>query len=175
MAVHYWYYLPYALAYPHHVIIVIAVHFLSFTKFMLFYTGGDVFTADCDQQLMPILEMLYNASRRTSNQIYMLLIILLILSQDSSFNASIHKLVRLVSYFVLNFCINWCLLILHLQMLPNVPWYQERLLHNTSLGSLMVVILIRTVKYNLSKLRVRHKYSICFPTWTMFALLFLKR
>lgn len=43
---------------------------------------------------MPILEILYNAPRRTSNQIYMLLIILLILSQDSTFNASIHKLVR---------------------------------------------------------------------------------
>lgn len=48
-----------------------------------------------NEQLMPILETLYNASRRTSNQIYMLLIILLILSQDSSFNASIHKLVRI--------------------------------------------------------------------------------
>jgi hypothetical protein len=42
---------------------------------------------------MPILEMLYNASKKTSNQIYMLLIILLILSQDSTFNASVHKLV----------------------------------------------------------------------------------
>lgn len=42
---------------------------------------------------MPLLETLYNAPRRTSNQIYMVLIILLILSQDSSFNASIHKLV----------------------------------------------------------------------------------
>lgn len=40
-------------------------------------------------------------------------------------------------------------------MLPNVPWYQERRLHQTSLGSLMIIILVRTVKYNLSKLRVR--------------------
>jgi hypothetical protein len=48
---------------------------------------------------MPILEMLYNASRKTSNQIYMLLIILLILSQDSTFNASVHKLVsKLVNF-----------------------------------------------------------------------------
>ncbi|KAI3847017.1 hypothetical protein MKW92_029432 [Papaver armeniacum] len=86
---------------------------------------------DMDTLLMPILETLYNASRRTSSQIYMLLIILLILSQDSSFNASAHKLI-----------------------LPNVPWYQERLLHQTSLGSLMVIVLIRTIKYNLSKLRV---------------------
>ncbi|XP_073005545.1 uncharacterized protein [Typha latifolia] len=93
---------------------------------------------DLDTLLMPILEMLYNASRRTSNQIYMLLVILLILSQDSSFNASIHKLI-----------------------LPNVPWYQERLLHYTSLGSLMVVVLIRTIKYNLSKLRDVYLHTNC--------------
>lgn len=96
---------------------------------------------DLDTLLMPILEMLYNASRRTSNQIYMLLIILLILSQDSSFNASIHKLI-----------------------LPSVPWYQERLLHHTSLGSLMVVILIRTMKYNLSKLRDVYLHTNCLAT-----------
>ncbi|CAN0857188.1 DYM [Linum grandiflorum] len=86
---------------------------------------------DVDTLLMPILETLYNASRTSSNHIYILLIILLILSQDSSFNASIHKMI-----------------------LTSVPWYQEHLLHQTSLGSLMVIILIRTVKYNLSKLRV---------------------
>ncbi|PIA45068.1 hypothetical protein AQUCO_01700543v1 [Aquilegia coerulea] len=96
---------------------------------------------DLDTLLIPILETLYNASRRTSNQIYMLLIILLILSQDSSFNASIHKLI-----------------------LPSVPWYQERLLHNTSLGSLMVIILIRTVKYNLSQLRDVYLHTNCLAT-----------
>ncbi|CAO2166574.1 unnamed protein product [Urochloa humidicola] len=93
---------------------------------------------DLDTLLMPILEMLYNASRKTSNQIYMLLIILLILSQDSTFNASVHKLV-----------------------LPAVPWYHERLMHQTSLGSLMVVILIRTIKYNLSKLRDVYLHTNC--------------
>uniref|UniRef100_A0A0E0JPB7 Dymeclin n=1 Tax=Oryza punctata TaxID=4537 RepID=A0A0E0JPB7_ORYPU len=93
---------------------------------------------DLDTLLMPILEMLYNASRKTSNQIYMLLIVLLILSQDSTFNASVHKLV-----------------------LPSVPWYHERLMHQTSLGSLMVVILIRTIKYNLSKLRDVYLHTNC--------------
>nr|XP_016444695.1 PREDICTED: dymeclin-like [Nicotiana tabacum] len=96
---------------------------------------------DLDTLLMPLLETLYNAPRRTSNQIYMVLIILLILSQDSSFNASIHKLV-----------------------LPFVPWYQERVLHQTSLGSLMVIILTRTVKYNLSKLRDVYLHTNCLAT-----------
>ncbi|XP_073026003.1 uncharacterized protein [Primulina eburnea] len=96
---------------------------------------------DLDTLLMPMLETLYNAPRRSSNHIYMVLIIFLILSQDSSFNASIHKL-----------------------MLPNVPWYQERILHQTSLGSLMVIILIRTVKYNLSKLRDVYLHTNCLAT-----------
>ncbi|KAJ7954834.1 dymeclin [Quillaja saponaria] len=96
---------------------------------------------DLDTLLMPILEALYNAPRRTANQIYMLLIILLILSQDSSFNASIHKLI-----------------------LPGVPWYKERFLHQTSLGSLMVIILIRTVQYNLSKLRDVYLHTTCLAT-----------
>ncbi|KAJ4722539.1 Dymeclin [Melia azedarach] len=96
---------------------------------------------DLDTLLMPILETLYNASKRTPNQIYMLLIILLILSQDSSFNASIHKMI-----------------------LPSVPWYKEHLLHQTSLGSLMVIILIRTVKYNLSKLRDVYLHTTCLAT-----------
>lgn len=93
---------------------------------------------DLDTLLLPILETLYNASKRTPNQIYMLLIILLILSQDSSFNASIHKLI-----------------------LPSVPWYEERLVHHTSLGSLMVLVLIRTVKYNLSKLKDVYLHTNC--------------
>jgi len=70
-----------------------------------------------------------------------LLIILLILSQDSSFNASIHKLI-----------------------LPGVPWYKERFLQHTSLGSLMVIILIRTVQYNLSKLRDVYLHTTCLAT-----------
>ncbi|BBN01202.1 dymeclin [Marchantia polymorpha subsp. ruderalis] len=96
---------------------------------------------DLDTLLVPVLEVLYNASRCNSNQIYMLLIVLLILSQDASFNACIHKL-----------------------MLPGVPWYKERLLPRTSLGSLMVVILIRIVKENLSKLRDVYLHTNCLAT-----------
>lgn len=45
---------------------------------------------------------------------------------------------------------------MRVQILPTVPWYKERLLTRISLGSLMVIILIRTVKYNLSRLRVSY-------------------
>ncbi|KAK7279271.1 hypothetical protein RJT34_24318 [Clitoria ternatea] len=96
---------------------------------------------DLDTLLLPILEALYDTRRRTANQIYMLLIILLILSQDSSFNASIHKLI-----------------------LPTVLWYKERLLLQSSLGSLMIIILIRTIQYNLSKLRDVYLHTTCLAT-----------
>eukprot|EP00897_Mesotaenium_endlicherianum_P006674 jgi/Mesen1/6034/ME000308S05228 len=46
-------------------------------------------------------------------------------------------------------------------VLPGVPWYKERLLPKISLGSLMVVILIRTIKYNLSKLRDVYLHTNC--------------
>ncbi|KAG0473779.1 hypothetical protein HPP92_015636 [Vanilla planifolia] len=93
---------------------------------------------DLDTLIMPILETLYNVSKRPPNQIYMLLIVLLILSQDSSFNAGIHKLI-----------------------LNSVPWYEERLLRHTSLGSLMVVVLIRIVNYNLTRMRDVYLHTNC--------------
>ncbi|KAH9682468.1 Dymeclin [Citrus sinensis] len=49
-------------------------------------------------------------------------------------------------------------------ILPSVPWYKEHLLHQTSLGSLLVIILIRTVKYNLSKLRDVYLHTTCLAT-----------
>ncbi|CAK9160662.1 unnamed protein product [Ilex paraguariensis] len=54
-------------------------------------------------------------------------------------------------------------------MLPNVPWYQERRLHQVSLGSLMVVILISTVKYNLSKLQDVYLHTNCLAILTNMA------
>ena len=93
---------------------------------------------DLDTLMLPLMEMLYHTSSRTPNQIYILLIIVLILSQDASFNANIHKLV-----------------------VRDVPWYKERMLRDTTLGSLLVVLLIRTVKYNLSKLRDVYLHTNC--------------
>jgi hypothetical protein len=40
-------------------------------------------------------------------------------------------------------------------MLGEVTWYKERYMRDISLGSLLVVVLVRTVHITLSKLRVR--------------------
>lgn len=75
-------------------------------------------------QLLPLLELLYCAPRRTHNQIYMLLIILLILSQDSSFNANVHKIVSARSKVTVAL---WWFLHFNLDRLEvrskNLEWY----------------------------------------------------
>mmetsp|Transcript_5021 Transcript_5021/g.7791 ORF Transcript_5021/g.7791 Transcript_5021/m.7791 type:complete len:774 (+) Transcript_5021:56-2377(+) len=93
---------------------------------------------DLDTLLLPLLHMLYNAQERKPNQIYMLLIILLILTQDAAFNATIHTL-----------------------MIPSVPWFKERILQNVSLGSLAVIVFVRTIQYNLVKLRDTYLHTNC--------------
>lgn len=51
--------------------------------------------------------------------------------------------------------VQWCFIIYILQKVPSVPWYKETVLTNIPLGSLAIVVLVRTVLVNLSKLRVR--------------------
>ena len=48
--------------------------------------------SDLDTLLLPLLELLYCAHQRTANQLYMLLIILLMLSQDSAFAQNVHRI-----------------------------------------------------------------------------------
>ena len=67
--------------------------------------------SDLEVLLLPLLHMLYTASGRAPSHLYMLLIILLILTQDASFAANVHRV-----------------------QLSSVPWYRERLLNKTLLG-----------------------------------------
>ena len=41
-----------------------------------------------------------------------------------------------------------------LQTLPKVEWYTERSLTNISVGSLMVIVLVRTIQANISQIQV---------------------
>ena len=64
-----------------------------------------------DVVLLPMLQMLYTTSGGPPSQMYMLLIVILILSQNATFSWNIHQI-----------------------MLQNLPWYNDRLLKNTTLG-----------------------------------------
>lgn len=67
----------------------------------------------------------------------MSLIVLLILSEDDLFNTSIHDV-----------------------GLKNIDWYTERSLVDISLGGLLILVVIRTIQYNMLKMRVRKALTL---------------
>jgi dymeclin len=97
--------------------------------------------SDIDTILLPILELLYTARGRSANQLYMLLIILLILSQETAFASNIHRI-----------------------PLRSVPFYKERPLVDTTLGSLLIVLLLRTAHFNLAALKDVYLHTNCLAT-----------
>lgn len=93
---------------------------------------------DLDQLIIPILKTLYDAPNSNSHHIYMSLIILLILSEDDSFNKNIHE-----------------------TKLKAITWYTERSISEVSLGGLLVLVVIRTVQYNMLKMRDKYLHTNC--------------
>ncbi|XP_060917105.1 dymeclin [Labrus mixtus] len=93
---------------------------------------------DMDNLVLPILEILYHVEDRNSHHVYMALIILLILTEDDSFNRSIHEVV-----------------------LKNVTWYTERTLTEISLGSLLILVVIRTIQFNMTRTRDKYLHTNC--------------
>ncbi|KAF9912642.1 hypothetical protein EC991_010068 [Linnemannia zychae] len=85
---------------------------------------------DPETLYLPILRMVYEGVEGKTNysQVYVLLVILLLFSQDDVFNDSIQKITMTYQ-----------------------PWFTERLLKSISLGGLAVAIVIRTIQYNLAQ------------------------
>jgi len=81
---------------------------------------------------------LYNAPTSTSYHIYMSLIVMLILSEDQLFNQQVHDI-----------------------MLKTVLWYTERRIHDISLGGLIILVIIRTIQYNILKMRDKYLHTNC--------------
>ncbi|XP_037069422.1 dymeclin-like [Pollicipes pollicipes] len=93
---------------------------------------------DIDALVLPTLRVLYNAPESSSHHIYMSLIVLLILSEDELFNRSVHA-----------------------TMLRQVSWYTERPLAEISLGGLLILVVIRTIQYNMTKMRDKYLHTNC--------------
>lgn len=85
-------------------------------------------TSDLDMIVVPILRILYDSSEKSSHHVYMALIILLILSEDKLFDDAIHTV-----------------------QLKTILWYKEKQLSSISLGGLMVLVIIRTLRFNISR------------------------
>uniref|UniRef100_A0A2C9L5B3 Dymeclin n=1 Tax=Biomphalaria glabrata TaxID=6526 RepID=A0A2C9L5B3_BIOGL len=87
---------------------------------------------------MPLLKILYDSQEKSSHHIYMGLIILLILSEDEVFNKAVHEI-----------------------MVKNVQWYKERPLSEISLGGLLILVVIRTIQYNMTRMRDKYLHTNC--------------
>ena len=57
------------------------------------------------------------------------------------------------------------------QVLKNISWYTERSLTEISLGSLLILVVIRTIQFNMTRTRVRS----CSPVHQLWTLLFSHR
>ncbi|XP_056301851.1 dymeclin [Danio aesculapii] len=93
---------------------------------------------DMENLVLPILEILYHVEERNSHHVYMALIILLILTEDDTFNRSIHEV-----------------------LLKNISWYTERVLTEISLGSLLILVVIRTIQFNMTRTRDKYLHTNC--------------
>ncbi|XP_071098647.1 dymeclin-like [Haliotis cracherodii] len=91
-----------------------------------------------DQLVMPLLHILYQAQERNSHHIYMALIILLVLSEDEVFNKAVHEI-----------------------NLKNILWFKERPLTEISLGGLLILVVIRTVQFNMTRMRDKYLHTNC--------------
>jgi hypothetical protein len=91
-----------------------------------------------DQIVLPVLRVIYAATERNSHHIYMSLIILLILSEDDYFNRTIHDI-----------------------KLKKLTWYTERSLNEISLGGLLVAVVLRTIQFNMTRMRDKYLHTNC--------------
>ncbi|BFZ14111.1 hypothetical protein BsWGS_17150 [Bradybaena similaris] len=91
-----------------------------------------------DHLVMPLLQILYHTHERSSHHIYMGLIVLLVLSEDEVFNKSVHEIT-----------------------VKNVQWYKEKPLSDISLGGLLILVVIRTIQYNMTRMRDKYLHTNC--------------
>ncbi|KAJ8035588.1 Dymeclin [Holothuria leucospilota] len=104
---------------------------INFRTFILAKTNIDLL-------LIPLLRILYDAQEKNSHHIYMALIVLLILSEDDTFNKCVHEL-----------------------MLKQVTWYTERAISEITLGGLIVLVVIRTIQFNMTRMRDKYLHTNC--------------
>ncbi|XP_066912203.1 dymeclin-like [Clytia hemisphaerica] len=93
---------------------------------------------DLQSVVIPILQVLYHAEQRNAHHIYMALIVILIFTQNEEFNIAVHEMPVI-----------------------DAEWFAEKKLTNISLGSLLIIIILRTIQYNMAKMRDKYLHTNC--------------
>ncbi|XP_018333634.1 dymeclin isoform X2 [Agrilus planipennis] len=91
-----------------------------------------------DELIIPTLKTLYSIPNCNSHHIYMSLIILLILSEDDVFNKKVHRI-----------------------KIKSSSWFTERNIPDISLGGLLVLVIVRTIQYNMLRMRDKYLHTNC--------------
>ncbi|XP_054708292.1 dymeclin-like [Uloborus diversus] len=97
-----------------------------------------MFSSEISDIVLPLLKVLYNVPEKNSHLIYMALIILLILSEEENFDQQIHSI-----------------------KIKNISWYTERILSEITLGSLIILVLIRIIQYNMTRMHDKYLHTNC--------------
>jgi hypothetical protein len=104
-----------------------------FKRFILSKTDPEVL-------ILPILLILYNAveARENYSQLYTLLTIILVMTQDELFNQSIHKIECQVP-----------------------AWFTDKLVKTCTVGGLLMLVMIRIIQSNLARHRDVYIHTNC--------------
>jgi hypothetical protein len=93
---------------------------------------------DIETMILPVLKVLYGVVEEKPQRVYIILITLLILTNDEAFcNAA-----QTIS-------------------LKTVPWYKEKFLSNISLAGIITLVLLRTAQISVRQLRDNYLLSNC--------------
>lgn len=95
--------------------------------------------SDIDGILLPCLETLFKFKGPVTDTVYTILIVLLILSEESEFCKTVHSR----------------------SIIPSVSWIKEPLIENISLGSLIYFTLFRVIQINLRHQSDSYLHSNC--------------
>lgn len=87
-------------------------------------------SSELDKLILPLLKILYLKFEKGSHHVYMVLIIFIILTEELVFNESIYKI-----------------------NVRGVTWYKDRVFSEISVGSLTVLIIIRSFQYNTFRIK----------------------
>merc|ERR1719450_1832322 len=93
---------------------------------------------DLECLVTPVLQVLYNAEQKKPHHMYMALIVILIFTQQDEFNTIVHQLPA-----------------------NDISWYKEKKLTGISLGSLLVLIVLRTIQFNMARMRDKYLHTNC--------------
>jgi len=97
---------------------------------------------DPETLLLPLLKIVYDAStpdtKPNYSQLYILLVIILLFSQDAEYNDVIQRI-----------------------LIPTPAWFTERVLKSVTIGGLCILVLVRTISSNLAVHRDVYFHTNC--------------